>query len=559
MRQPIERSESNLKPLRNYFPEPTLEEKKSGYGKVAVTPSQLAQKVIILRDAGGLPFTLNRRPYLLPIYDSWHRKLLIMGGRQIEKSSTLSNLMLMPAIAEQGFRSLLVSPTDTHTRTFAYDKLDGTLIASPLLTKILGKPRVDNLYHKEFKNKSSILLRSAYLTARSARGIPADQLLVDESQEMIPDHLPVLAETLTHSHLDTFGRRIVLAGTANTPQCMLGEYWDKYSTQGEWVIKCPLDHPNIILIDNLSVSGLICTHKDPQGNICGKHLNPINGKWEHMRPERKRDGLYVGYRIPQVINPMVFDHWDDVKIKILTYSNAKLHQEVLGISYEVGSRPINFSQLLRCENKNVPMSKALEYIEVPIMGVDWGYGDVSYSVVHIGGWNQRNNFQYIFAKKFKLGEEIDPEYQLQYILQLVSVFRVQLVGLDYGAGWGQNARLKQRLGDRALEFIYSHGQKEKLKWSKKARRYSVNRTETMTDLFEAFKVGRIETFLGYTEEFGQDFLNVTTTQDKLGKILYQHAPSAPDDSVHSASYALMLGRIMRKELRPLIEEEPSVL
>ena len=499
-----------------------------------------------------MPFSMAGRPYLHPIYNAWHPRMVVIGGRQIEKSTLLSNLMLMPAAARRGFRSLLVNPTDTHTKTFAYDKLEGTINASPYLQKILGKTRIDNLKHKEWMNGSSILLRSAYLTARSARGIPADQLLIDEAQDMIPDHLPVLAETLTHSHDSDFGRRIVIGGTALIPECMIGEYWAEYSTQGEWVVKCPAGHDNIIEIDNLSEKGIICTHKDPTGTGCGKLVDPTNGRWVHLFPERRDKGLYVGYRIPQVINPMVHSHWEEIVTKLNTYSNSRIHQEVLGRSYEVGTQPISKSDLVRAE-KDVEMSEKLEFFENAVMGIDWGYGDVSYSVVTIGGWNQRQKWQVIYAKKYKLGEEIDPVYQLNDILRLVQKFKVVYIGCDWGAGWGQNARLKAKF-PRTADFIYSHGQKTKLKWSQSVNRYTANRTETMTDLFESIKMGNVEFFKGFTSEFGQDFLNVRGTLDTMGRVMYTHKTSLPDDAVHAVSYGHLIGRIMRKDIQPLLEE-----
>jgi hypothetical protein len=504
----------------------------------------------MLRDGGGMPFTTHRRPYLLPIYNHWHKRMVVIGGRQIEKSTMLSNLMLVPAAADQGYRSLFVSPTDRHTRTFAYDKLDGTLNSSPHLAALLGKERVGNLYHKEFQNGSSILLRSAYLTATSARGIPADQLMIDEAQDMISDHLPVLQETLTHSHKAEFGRRTVIAGTALTPECMIGEYWQAHSTQGEWLIKCSAGHETMVELESLSEKGIVCTHKTGEGT-CGKLLDPVHGRWQHLYPSRAQGG-FVGYRIPQVINPMVFDHWDEIRFKLRSYSNAKLHQEVLGRSYEVGTKPINRTQLLTCE-KEKQMSTKLEFIEQPILSVDWGYGDVSYTVVHVAGWNQRNNWQIIFAKKYKLGEEIDPEYQLQDILRLNAIFRCVYMGVDWGAGWGQNARLRAK-SKKVADFIHSHGQKTMLKYQPAIDRYTTNRTESMTNLFEAFKTQRVETFKGYTEEFGQDYLNIVTVQDRFGHVMYQHAPSRPDDSVHSALYGYLIGRMMRNEIQPLVEK-----
>jgi hypothetical protein len=212
---------------------------------------------------------------------------------------------------------------------------------------------------------------------------------------------------------------------------------------------------------------------------------------------------------------------------------------------------------LKASEQEKPMSVRCERIRDAVMGIDWGYGDVSYSVVTIGGWNQHNDFEIIYTKKYRLGEEVNPEYQFRDVLNLFAQFNCLIMGVDYGAGWGQNARLKARLGNRCVEFIYSHGQKNLLKYSQIAGRYTMNRTESMSQLFEAFKAGRIKTFQSHSENFGNDYMNISATQDSLGRVLYQHSPSKPDDVVHSANYAFTVARIMRKELNPILEQEPK--
>ena len=459
--------------------------------------------------------------------------------------------MFVPAATLPGYRTLFVAPTEIHMSLFAHDKLSGTLRASPLLQRMLGKAIVDNVKHKEFENGSSILLRAAYLTARSARGIPADQLLIDEAQEMIPDHLPVLAETLTHSHQEDFGRRIVVAGTANTPDAMIGDYWERFSSQGEWVIRCKKGHPNTVQLENLDERGLICTRKIA-GGTCGEVLDPRNGQWEHMYPSRAKEGLYVGFRIPQPINPTVHAHWDEFWAKIKTYTTADIYMEVLGISYEAGTKPISIRDLRKCETK-LQVSTAQEYIERPVMGIDWGEGEVSFTVVTIGGWNQRNKFQVIFAKRFRLGQEVDPLYQAGYILDLARRFGVVMIGADWGGGWTQNTILRNKFG-RVVEFVYSHSLKHELKYAKGTNKYTANRSATMTSLFEAIRGEGFEFYDGYVDEFGPDFDAVTATKDKLGRVLYVHSVTKPDDAVHSLNYAYIIGRLMRKDLKPVVSD-----
>jgi len=45
-----------------------------------------------------------------------------------------------------------------------------------------------------------VFVRAAYHSADAARGISADLLLVDEFQDIAAGDLPVLQETLSHSH-----------------------------------------------------------------------------------------------------------------------------------------------------------------------------------------------------------------------------------------------------------------------------------------------------------------------------------------------------------------------
>jgi hypothetical protein len=239
--------------------------------------------------------------------------------------------------------------------------------------------------------------------------------------------------------------------------------------------------------------------------------------------------------------------------KIRTYTVASIQQEILGRSYELGSKPVNVADLMEAERNHYKMSTQQEYVEMPIMGVDWGYGDIGYTVVTVAGWNQRNNFQVIYSKRFKIGEEINPQYQLDFILSLARRFGVVQIGCDWGAGWGQNDRLRVKFRNTS-EFIHSHQQKTMVTYKRSINRYVLNRTESMSNLFEAIKARRVETYEGYCNDMGQDYLNVSGTVDRLGHVLYTHRPSRPDDAVHSTLYAYIIARITRRDIQPLMEE-----
>jgi hypothetical protein len=67
--------------------------------------------------------------------------------------------------------------------------------------------------------------------------------------------------------------------------------------------------------------------------------------------------------------------------------------------------------------------------------------------------------------------------------------------------------------------------------------YVTNRTEVMTDLFNAIKTDRVEFYKwAEYEDIGKDILNISAEySDALRQIRYVH--QQPDDACHSALYA----------------------
>ena len=174
------------------------------------------------------PFSFRNREYLLPIYNTSARKVLLQCGRQVEKSTTLGNIALTYSMLRKHFRTLFVSPTQTQTEVFSRDKIETMILNSrKLKTLATGRGTKDNVLFKKFITGSEMTLRYAFLHADRVRGIFADMLLLDEIQDILTEVIPVIEEALSHSDYKIYR----YSGTPKSLDNTIAYYWENYSTQ----------------------------------------------------------------------------------------------------------------------------------------------------------------------------------------------------------------------------------------------------------------------------------------------------------------------------------------
>src|SRR5262245_28294254 len=85
----------------------------------------------------GAPFSLKLRPHL---WDSYHcpaRNIVLRASRQCEKSTFLVNRIIHDAIIHPGIKILVVSPRDEQSELFSHDRLQPTILGSPLVRQAL--------------------------------------------------------------------------------------------------------------------------------------------------------------------------------------------------------------------------------------------------------------------------------------------------------------------------------------------------------------------------------------------------------------------------------------
>lgn len=526
---------------------------------LSTRPSDFTQFAIYVPTGNSLQrFSFKERRYLKPIYDSSAKRKIIMAGRQVEKSTMIGNMSLSYMALVPGFRSLYVTPSHQQAKVFSHDRIKEPMETSPVLRKYTNTAMMQNVLARRLVNQSQMTLRFAFLNADRVRGIPADQINIDEFQDVLLDNIPVIEECASHSSWKLF----TYSGTPKSLDGSLEHYHSKYSTQNEWVVPCrhhgtPKDpgswHWNVLSEDNIGPKGLIC-------DKCGNLIDPTDpdAQWAALNPNPKVEKPFEGFRIPQLMVPWI--DWEDILDKQRKYSRAKFYNEVLGRSYDSGTRPLTRADMIdNCDSRvrlrNYQKVCTQYGAAVPIfMGIDWGTGEGTYTVVTMGGympWDP-NVFTFFYYHKFE-GVETEPAIQIKMITDLIRFANVQVAGVDYGGGFWPNDELIRTFGaERVKRYQWVGNVRKKIAYdpSLGVPRFLCHRTEIMSDIFNAIKrrnVFRFPDWGDFEDPFGMDFLNIFSEfNERLRMNVYKHAPGMPDDAAHASIYCFLASMFYRK-------------
>ena len=547
-------------PKENVFEEFDFEEQESAatLELPSVLPSQFTETAFKMPRPDGQgyeSFTFEGRPHMRRIYDTPAKRILLFCGRQVEKSTLLGNRMLTYSCMVQGFRSLYVSPSATQTKTFSIDRVKEPLETSDILRAFTTTALQQNVFEKQFVNRAKITLRYAFLNADRTRGIPAWLLLLDELQDILSDNIPIIEQCTSHAPENW--KSYIYAGTPKGLDNTL-EYYRSgtskgkpMSTMGEWVVPCDRcgskagagRYWNVLGEKNIQRAGLSCER-------CHERINPqhADAQWAAFQ----KDGIFESYRIPQLMVP--WRSWAEIMLDYGRYDRAQFYNEVLGISYDSGMRPLTRMQVRECCNPDISMHprelekyKPLSAATPVFAGIDWGGGsNNSYTVLTLGTY-VNSKFRIFYVHRF-IGEDMDPEPQLTKIIQMLSYFNVRVAGCDHGGGFHPNDTLIRKFGPkRVMKYQYMARGKKKIFWNPNYRRWQITRTEVMSDIFNALKRKQIDLprWEEFEDPYGNDMLNIYAQYNNtLRMIQYDHKPDRPDDTFHSVLYCLLASMIV---------------
>lgn len=538
---------------------------------VSVLPSEFTEFAVFMPDKENQTYknySFGEREYLRQIYDTPSKRTLLKCGRQVEKSTLLGNKLLSYSCIVTALNSLYVSPTNQQSKVFSQDRLKEPIETSPFLKSWTTTKLSDNVFLKKFINRSQITLRYAFMNADRCRGIPADIICLDEIQDILTDNIPVIEQCASHSVVNLGGEPhkggiFIYSGTPKSLDNTIESYWNKFSTQNEWVVPCHNHsmftgdgkitkvHWNILSEDNIGLEGLIC-------DKCGGPIVPQDkmSRWAAMNPEiiHRIPKPYEGFRIPQLMVPWVA-HKDIIQNRE-TYPRDRFFNEVLGLSYDSGTRPLtqrdmqdNCSQHLQMDEASI--EKIYQHVgsAIPIYaGIDWtGGGEHSFTVLMLAAYLD-GKFQCFYYRRFK-GREMEPTAQMEEILRILNKWNVRRVGVDYGGGLWPNNTLINHFGmNRVVKYQYSTPS-EKVRWEDGLKRFLVNRTEVMSDIFNAIKQRSVFRFPNWEQfndkfEFAQDFLNIFSEyNDQRRMIEYKKSPDSQDDAFHATLLCFLVSML----------------
>jgi hypothetical protein len=464
----------------------------------------------------------------------------VFDGVVTHNSTLLGNIALSYMCLVSSYKVLYVSPSATQAKTFSNDRLREPIETSPTLKKFTTTALSQNVFEKQFVNRSKITIRYAYLNADRARGVPAYLLALDEMQDILTENIPVIEQCLGHAPKKY--KRFIYSGTPKSLDNHLEYYRTHKSTQGEWVVPCDgCNHWNVLGEKNIGRKGLICEK-------CGKLINPMHprAQWARM----VKDAPWESYRIPQIMVPWV-DWENDIFHNYIHYPREKFYNEVLGISFDSGLRPLTTQNVKDACKDYVRIADVENYRTLgatqPIyMGIDWGTAENTYTVVSLSTYVD-NKYRVFFVYRFE-GEEADPEVQVGKLIELVRYFNVKLIGADYGGGFDRNYKLVKTFGAaRVRKYQYvPRSSKGKLTYDSKLGRYKVARTEVMSDIFNAIKRGKCELprWEEFKTPFAQDMLNIYSEYNEIiHQIQYKHVADKTDDTFHSILYGWLISML----------------
>jgi len=433
-----------------------------------------------------LVFQLNGEPYHLkdhfpfsPLFDTtMSRATLFKTGRQLSKSTSLASHGCMLSACIPGFKTLYVTPLYEQIRRFSNNYVRPFIENSPIKNLWLTTNTERSVLQRSFRNQSMMQFSFALLDADRIRGISSDKVAIDEVQDMDPDHLPIINETMSHSKwsLSQF------TGTPKSLDNPIEGIWKK-SSQAEWFIPCYTPGCGEWNIPSLEyhvekMLGPVHDHISERypGVVCHKCQKPINprppnGRWVHRYPDRR--ALLAGYHVPQIILPLHYarrDKWAELLAKKEGWANTTLnvfYNEVLGESVDVGQKIVTETELRRAStlpwkndirNPNPEMIKLLKHYRMKVMAIDWGGGGeegISFTTLALMGLAPNGQIHVLWGKR--LLHPNDHMREAREIIHWVRRFGVDLVAHDYtGAGTVRETVLIQAGYDinRVMAFQY---------------------------------------------------------------------------------------------------------
>lgn len=500
----------------------------------------------------GEPYSLENHIQMKDFFDKEYvRDTIVMSGRQISKTMSLSRSEILDCITSPQLQLLYVAPLQSQAQRYSTLYIKEAIQSCPFAMKLQEKELEGVLAdskimkavgHQSFANGAGLQLMYAKTSPDRARGIMADRIDFDEVQDQLFDSVPVISESLTASKL---GIR-KFTGTAKTLDNTIERLWQQ-SSKREWVMRCPhCGYDNIPTKD-----GRIMDMPQPDGIHCvnprcrGK-LDVRAGRWIPFSPEK--DNTFRGFHVPQIVVPFIVENenrWSRIYAKMQKLPEALIMQECFGISESSGTRIIDETHI-RAQSTLPSMEylrNNLDRYAMTIAGIDWGGAEENSFTVHvIIGIRIDGRVDVLYAHRY---HAVDPDHMYLNIAKANRLYKVSMTAADYGLGFQNNLILMNRFGFNLVQMNFVR-QNTPLGFKKTNRgddRWTIDKTSGLRAMFMAIKYGRVYfppylEFEPYTADLLSPYEHVIETAG-ITSIVYLRDPARPDDFAMALCFALM--------------------
>lgn len=510
-------------------------------------------------DKGIVPFRFDKpesgeyRNYLFQMYRDQHPRIVILTGRQVEKSTMARNKILADMLCNEGLTALYSAPRQEQVSRFSAERVKNALRDSQggILKDSILKKGKDTSSFIQFDSKCNMYLYSSWGDADAIRGIAAQRIYLDEIQDVTAAARSVIEECLAHAH---GGGQMIHFGTPKNSGSEFHRLWE-VSDKKEWYVECQgcgikqkVTMNNVFKPDEEKPAYFGC-HK------CKKELDRSKGEWIAENPSEAK---MSGYHITQLMSSWISA--DSILFKKATYSEQKFKNEVLGDFHNAYGKTLDMQDIMNATDNTLKFHKS--HAGPNYMGVDWGSGNNSFSVITILGVEKDEDDEdvlvYRYVKKYNTGSygEIIKE-----IHRLKKQFNVENIVIDMGDARRQFEELLVDYPHSVSACQYVLALKTPYRWDRKTRIHTMDRSTLIEKVIDLFHKNRIvipydKLTVQVTDELAWLFEHLTALEAEwvepsthnTGYTRYTH--STPDDGYQSLCYAYLAYEKRKQKIKP---------
>ncbi|MGY0013262.1 phage terminase large subunit family protein [Bacillus anthracis] len=393
----------------------------------------------------GKPFSFAHREHLFDPYRDPHPRVVIVAGRQVEKSETGTRLLIYHGYQRKHTTITYTAPRQEQTTRFVNDRFRKAIRESKgaVLEGMVDKKR-DAKTAIGLANSSQYYFGSAWADGDALRGIAGDMVVFDEVQDITQTAIESIEKSVSHSEMKDpvteLNGKCYFTGTPKQK----GSYYDRVlwgqSDQKKWHVTCDSrGNEDIMSMKNIMIQNegednerryFGCTH-------CQQELDRSHGRWIATRPENK---MYSGYLFNQLNMTWISANqiWRDYQ----TMDTMTFNNEVLGEFYSGDEQPLTLEDVLACTDKTRSLKK---HSQVPtVLGVDYGSGGKSKTIIFIGH-PENGKLVIDYAESWRTDRSEDAlnvhDQLLHHIANLQSKFNVEKIVGDIGYGSYESQKL----------------------------------------------------------------------------------------------------------------------